>query len=83
MKQLLEQIGLEPERIGMFNLSAAMAYDFAAIVEEMAARISQIGPNPLGRGAPSASAPDGRDPGDPLPLFPAGSQATGPGANDV
>ena len=47
MKELLTQIGLEPERVEMFNMSAAMAGDFVAVAEEMTKRVSTLGPSPL------------------------------------
>ena len=47
MKELLTQIGMEPDRVEMFNMSAAMAGDFVAVAEEMAERVSALGPSPL------------------------------------
>ena len=47
MKQLLEEIGLEPDRVRMVNLSAAMATAFVEAVTEMAEHIQSLGPNPL------------------------------------
>lgn len=47
MKDLLEQIGLEPARLEMFNMSAAMADEFVARAQEMVARVETAGPNPL------------------------------------
>ncbi|MHC4404986.1 MAG: hydrogenase iron-sulfur subunit [Planctomycetota bacterium] len=46
-RQLLEEIGLEPERLEMFNLSSAEGARFAEIVTEMTARLSELGPSPL------------------------------------
>jgi coenzyme F420-reducing hydrogenase delta subunit len=46
-KQLLDEIGLEPERLDMFNLSSAEGSRFAEIVTEMTERLSQLGPSPL------------------------------------
>jgi coenzyme F420-reducing hydrogenase delta subunit len=46
-KKLLEEIGIEPERIEMYNLSAAMGARFTEIVNEMTERIKKLGPNPL------------------------------------
>ena len=43
----MDQIGLEPERINMYNLSSAMAGEFTAIVEESTNKIINIGKNPL------------------------------------
>jgi F420-non-reducing hydrogenase iron-sulfur subunit len=47
VQSLLGQIGLEPERVGMVNLSAAMAAEFVVAAEEMTARVKELGPNPL------------------------------------
>jgi coenzyme F420-reducing hydrogenase delta subunit len=46
-KELLKEIGLEPERLEMFNLSSAEGTRFAEIVTEMNERITQLGPSPL------------------------------------
>jgi F420-non-reducing hydrogenase iron-sulfur subunit len=46
-KELLAEIGLEPERLEMFNLSSAEGPRFAAIVTEMMGRLSRLGPSPL------------------------------------
>ena len=43
----MKQIGLEPERIGMYNLSSAMAQKFAEAAREMTERVQAMGPNPL------------------------------------
>jgi coenzyme F420-reducing hydrogenase delta subunit len=47
VKYHLEQVGLEPERVQMFNMSAAMAGAFVAAAQEMSERIAALGPNPL------------------------------------
>jgi F420-non-reducing hydrogenase iron-sulfur subunit len=47
LKELLEQIGMEPERVKMFNLSSAMAGEFAAAAIAMSEQIDKLGPNPL------------------------------------
>ncbi len=49
VKRLLIEIGVEPERVEMFNLSSAMGGRFAEICEEMTSRIKQFGPNPVER----------------------------------
>ena len=46
-KQILEEIGLEPERLDMFNLSSAEGARFAEIVTEMNDRLTRLGPSPL------------------------------------
>ena len=48
-KQILGEIGLEPERVEMFNLSSAEGTRFAAIVAEMNERIARLGASPLRR----------------------------------
>jgi len=44
VKRLLEEVAIEPERVEMFNLSSAMGGRFAEIVEEMTARVIELGP---------------------------------------
>jgi coenzyme F420-reducing hydrogenase delta subunit len=46
-QDLLAEIGLERERVEMFNMSAAMAVEFVAAANEMTERIAELGPNPL------------------------------------
>jgi len=48
-KQLLGEIGLEPQRLEMFNLSSAEGTRFAEIVTEMTDRLARLGPSPLRR----------------------------------
>ena len=47
MKKTLEEIGLEPERVEMYNLSAGQGPRFAEIANEMNDRIKELGPSPL------------------------------------
>lgn len=47
VKKILKDIGLEPERVEMFNLSSAQGQRFAEIAREMVERIKVIGPSPL------------------------------------
>ena len=47
VQELLAEIGLEPERVEMFNMSAAMAATFVEAATEMNERIETLGPNPL------------------------------------
>ena len=47
LQELLAEIGLETERVEMFNMSAAMAGEFVAAATEMTERIDELGPNPL------------------------------------
>jgi len=46
-KELLVEIGLDAERLEMFNLSSADGARFAEIVTEMDQRLSQLGLSPL------------------------------------
>jgi F420-non-reducing hydrogenase iron-sulfur subunit len=46
-REILGEIGLEPERVEMFNLSSAEGPRFAQIVTEMTARLTGLGPSPL------------------------------------
>ena len=45
--QLLEDIGLDKERLGMFFMSGSQAHTFAAAAQTMTERVRQLGPNPL------------------------------------
>jgi len=47
IKELLNRIGLEPERIEMYNLSAAMGRQFAEAATQMTQQITNLGLNPL------------------------------------
>ena len=44
---ILKEIGIEPERVQMFNLSSAMGPKFAEIATEMTDQTRQIGPTPV------------------------------------
>lgn len=47
VKKLLDEIGLGGDRLEMYNLSSAQGGRFAEIVNEMTARIRELGPSPL------------------------------------
>jgi len=47
VKKILEEVGLEPERVEMFNMSASMGPRFAEVAREMTERIRKIGPSPV------------------------------------
>jgi len=49
VKKLLAEIGIEPERVEMFNLSSAMGGKFVEIAEEMTERIKKLGPTYINR----------------------------------
>jgi coenzyme F420-reducing hydrogenase delta subunit len=44
---LLEEIGLEADRVRMYNLSSGEGPTFAAYAREMTELIKAMGPNPL------------------------------------
>jgi len=46
-KQFLDEIGIESERLEMFNLSSAEGSRFAEIVTEMSRRLQRLGPSPF------------------------------------
>ena len=47
VKKTLEELGMEPGRVEMFNLSSAMGPRFAEIAGEMTQRIKELGPSPV------------------------------------
>jgi coenzyme F420-reducing hydrogenase delta subunit len=47
VKKVMLEIGIEPERVEMFNLSSAMGPRFAEIATEMTQRIKELGPSPV------------------------------------
>lgn len=49
-KKLLEEAGIEPERLEMFNMSASMGPKFAETADEMTERVRKLGPSPLRNG---------------------------------
>ncbi len=49
VKRLLAEVGIDPMRVEMFNLSSAMGGQFALIVEEMTERIKNLGPSELNK----------------------------------
>jgi coenzyme F420-reducing hydrogenase delta subunit len=48
IQKILEDIGVEPRRLQMINVSAAMGGQFAWSAAELTAEIKRMGPNPLG-----------------------------------
>ncbi len=54
-KKLLKEIGIEPERLEMFNMSSSMAPAFAEAVREMTKRAQELGPSPLKRKTKNAA----------------------------
>ena len=49
VKALLEELGIEPERVEMYNMSSAMGAKFAEVATEFVNRIKELGPNPVKR----------------------------------
>ncbi len=47
VKKDFEQMGFDPDRLEMFNLSSSEGPRFAAIANEMAERALKLGPSPL------------------------------------
>ena len=46
-REILESVGIEGERVQMYNLSSAEGPRFAEIAVEMTNKILELGPNPL------------------------------------
>jgi F420-non-reducing hydrogenase iron-sulfur subunit len=49
IRELLEECGIDKERLRMVNISAAMAKNLVEVIFEMADTIKQLGPNPLNK----------------------------------
>ena len=47
VKKLLEEIGIDPGRVEMYNMSSAMGPQVAETAREFTARIRGLGPNPV------------------------------------
>ena len=56
-RQYLQEIGLEPERVGLIRLTPGEEGDLALAVGEIKARVLALGPNP-GRSRPLATMED-------------------------
>lgn len=48
-KKLIQELGLEPERVEMFNMSSSEGPRFAEMVTLMTERVKRLGPTPVGR----------------------------------
>ena len=55
VQKLLEEIGIEPERLAMVTMSAGMGDRFASIATEFTDKIRALGPNPIGTANRSAA----------------------------
>jgi coenzyme F420-reducing hydrogenase delta subunit len=47
VKKVLTELGIEPERVAMYNLSSAQGARFAEIANEMVEQIRDLGPTPV------------------------------------
>jgi coenzyme F420-reducing hydrogenase delta subunit len=47
VQNTLKELGIEPERVRMFNLSSAMGPRFAEIATEMTAQTAAMGSSPV------------------------------------
>jgi coenzyme F420-reducing hydrogenase delta subunit len=47
VKKLLQEIGIEPERLSMVTMSAGMGTRFAQVTDEFTEEIRKLGPNPV------------------------------------
>ena len=47
LKKILLEVGIDPARIEMYNLSAAMGPRWAEICTEFTERIRKLGPSPI------------------------------------
>ena len=56
VKKVLAEIGMEPDRVAMFNLSSAQGKRFAEIADEITARIMELGPSPVNKRAKALAA---------------------------
>ena len=50
LKKVLEQFGIEPERVRLEWISASEGDKFAMVIKDMVKQIKKLGPNPLKRG---------------------------------
>jgi coenzyme F420-reducing hydrogenase delta subunit len=47
VKKVLTELGIEPERVAMYNLSSAQGARFAEIANDMVQQIKDLGPTPV------------------------------------
>lgn len=47
VQKVLESLGIEPERIEMYNMSSAQGPRFAEVAREFTERIRELGPSPV------------------------------------
>jgi coenzyme F420-reducing hydrogenase delta subunit len=56
VKKLLEEIGIEADRLAMFTMSAGMGTRFAQVAGEFTEQIRKLGPNPVRAGLKARAA---------------------------
>jgi F420-non-reducing hydrogenase iron-sulfur subunit len=55
VRNLLQELGFEPERLAMVTMSAGMGTRFAQVANEFTEQIRQLGPNPVRAGRKEAA----------------------------
>ena len=55
VQEILEKIGIEAERVAMYNLSAGEGPRFAEIAREMTEKVKELGPSPIKNAKKKAS----------------------------
>lgn len=50
VKRILTELGIEPDRVQMYNLSSAQGARFAEIATEMVEIVKKLGPTPVKKG---------------------------------
>ncbi len=55
VQEILEKIGMEPEMVAMYNLSAGEGPRFAEIAREMTEKVQELGPSPIKKGKKKTS----------------------------
>ncbi len=50
VKGILEALGMDENRVEMFNVASNQAWKFVEIVDEMVSRVEDLGPSPLREG---------------------------------
>jgi coenzyme F420-reducing hydrogenase delta subunit len=55
VQEVLEKIGMEPERVSMYNLSAGEGPRFAEIAREMTEKVKELGSSPIKNAKKKAS----------------------------
>ena len=53
VRSMLQEIGMEAERVRMYNLTSGEGPTFAAYAKEMTEHIQKLGPNPLKKASAS------------------------------